>query len=63
MGGLRLDSLEAMTKGGAHGAALKPGDPDNSAIIARIKETKAELRMPMGGKLEGLRRSPIWKHG
>ncbi|MBL0160377.1 MAG: PSD1 domain-containing protein [Bryobacterales bacterium] len=52
MGGLRLDSLEAMTKGGSHGAALKPGDPDNSAIIARIKETKAELRMPMGGKLK-----------
>jgi mono/diheme cytochrome c family protein len=52
LGGLRLDSLEAMTKGGEHGTALKPGDPENSTIIARLKEANADLRMPKGGKLK-----------
>lgn len=31
-GGLRLDSLEAMLKGGDNGAALVPGDPDKSPV-------------------------------
>ena len=52
LGGLRLDSLEGMTKGGAHGSALKPGDPASSSLITRLKETDADLRMPKGGKLK-----------
>ena len=52
LGGLRLDSLEAMTKGGAHGSALKPGDPAQSSLITRLKDTDADLRMPKGGKLK-----------
>ncbi len=52
LGGLRLDSLEAMTKGGAHGAVLVPGDPAKSSMISRLKETDPNVRMPMGGKLK-----------
>ena len=52
LGGLRLDSLEAMKKGGAHGSALTPGDPEKSSLIARVKATDDNLRMPKGGKLK-----------
>jgi Protein of unknown function (DUF1549)/Protein of unknown function (DUF1553)/Planctomycete cytochrome C len=52
LGGLRLDSLEAMTKGGAHGTALKPGDASASSLISRVKQTDDGLRMPKGGKLK-----------
>jgi mono/diheme cytochrome c family protein len=52
MGGLRLDSREAMLKGGSHGAAIVPGDPDKSLLIGAIKQTDEKLKMPMGsGKL------------
>ncbi len=52
LGGLRLDSLEAMKKGGAHGSALTPGDPAASSLIGRVKEKDENLRMPKGGKLK-----------
>ena len=52
MGGLRMDSLDAMKKGGEHGSALTPGDPDKSSLISRVKETNQDLRMPKGGKLK-----------
>jgi hypothetical protein len=55
MGGLRLDSLEAMTKGGAkHGAAVVPGDPEKSAMILAIRHADSDpkFRMPMGNKLK-----------
>ena len=32
-GGLRMDTREALAKGGDGGPALKPGDPDKSLII------------------------------
>ncbi len=52
MGGLRLDSREAMLKGGSHGAAIVPGDPDKSLLIGAIRQTDEKLKMPMGsGKL------------
>ena len=51
MGGLRVDSLEGLQKGGEHGAVLKPGDP-TSPLIARLKEANVDLRMPKGGKLK-----------
>jgi mono/diheme cytochrome c family protein len=50
LGGLRLDSREAMLKGGKSGAALLPGDPDKSLLIRAVRQTEA-LKMPMGGKL------------
>jgi mono/diheme cytochrome c family protein len=52
MGGLRLDSREAMLKGGGRGAAMVPGDPDKSLLITAIRQTDEKLKMPMGGKLK-----------
>jgi hypothetical protein len=51
-GGLLLDSIEAMLKGGASGQpAVVPGDPEKSLLIKAIRHTDAKLQMPMGGKL------------
>jgi hypothetical protein len=51
-GGLRLDSIEAMLKGGASGQpAVVPGDPEKSLLIKAIRYTDAKLQMPMGGRL------------
>ena len=52
LGGLRLDSLEAMTKGGSHGPAIVPGKPDESLLITAVRQTDPNLKMPMGGKLK-----------
>ena len=49
-GGLKLDSREALLKGGTRGPALIPGDPDKSLIITAVHQTTA-LKMPKGGKL------------
>src|SRR5580700_11239184 len=51
-GGLRLDSREAMLKGGSRGPSLVPGDPDKSILIQAVRQTDAKLKMPMGGKLK-----------
>src|SRR3954454_23760306 len=52
LGDLRVDSREALLKGGKRGPALKPGDPDASLLISAIKQTDADLKMPMGSKLK-----------
>src|SRR5262245_14110549 len=53
LSGLRLDSLDAMKKGGKRGAAILLGDPENSLMIQALKHTAADgLKMPMGGKLK-----------
>src|ERR1700722_19147316 len=51
LGGLRLDSEEAMKKGGMRGPAVVPGDLAKSLLITAIKQTDPGLKMPMGGKL------------
>ena len=38
-GGLRLDSREAMLKGGRTGPAIVPGDPDKSLLIQAVRQT------------------------
>src|SRR5207245_196619 len=48
--GLRLDSLEALLKGGDIGPVVLPGDPDNSRLIQAIRYG-GELKMPPKGKL------------
>src|SRR5262245_46688682 len=49
-GGLLLDSIEAMLKGGASGQpAIVPGDPEKSMILMTIRQTDAKLHMPIGG--------------
>ena len=52
LGGLRLDSREAMLKGGGRGAAIVPGDPEKSLLITAIRQTDENLKMPQGGKLK-----------
>jgi mono/diheme cytochrome c family protein len=48
--GLKLDSRDAMLKGGGRGPALVPGDPDKSLILTAVHQNTA-LKMPKGGKL------------
>jgi mono/diheme cytochrome c family protein len=52
MGGLRMDSPEALAKGGKRGAAITPGDPEKSLLISAIRHTDPNLKMPMGNKLK-----------
>ena len=52
LGGLRLDSRDALLKGGARGTALVAGDPDKSLLIQAVRQTDEKLKMPMGGKLK-----------
>lgn len=50
-GGLRLDSLADALKGGkSDGAAIEPGKPDHSALIARITTDDEDSIMPPKGK-------------
>jgi cytochrome c553 len=51
MGGLRVDSLDGLLKGGKRGAAIVPGDPDKSLLISAVKHSDSTLKMPMGNKL------------
>src|SRR5271170_4973735 len=49
-GGLRLDSRDAVLKGGDSGAAVVPGKPDSSPMIEAINYRG--LEMPPTGKLK-----------
>ena len=46
MGGLRLDSREAILKGGTRGPALVPGDSENSLLLGAVRRTRDDLKMP-----------------
>lgn len=46
--GLRLDSREAVLKGGDLGPAIVPGDPDQSLLINAVAHTDDFLKMPPG---------------
>ncbi len=48
---LRLDTREAVLKGGSRGAALTPGDPESSLLLTAVSYTKLDLQMPPTGKL------------
>ena len=37
-GGLRIDSREALLKGGEHGPAIVPGDADKSLLIRAVRQ-------------------------
>ena len=52
LGGLRVDSREAILKGGKSGPAIVPGDPDKSLLVEAVRQTNPKLKMPMGGKLK-----------
>src|SRR5262245_35538980 len=44
MSGLRLDSAEAMAKGGKRGAAVVPGNPSASLLLQAIRQTDPGLK-------------------
>src|SRR6185295_1944504 len=48
-GGLRLDSREALIKGGETGPAIVPGDPDASLLIQAVRQVPGKPKMPKGG--------------
>ena len=52
LSGLRLDSREAMLKGGKRGPAIVPGDPDASLMIRAVRQVDEKLKMPRGGRLK-----------
>jgi hypothetical protein len=45
-GGLRLDTQEALFKGGDAGQAIVPGNPDASRLIKAVRYTDPDLQMP-----------------
>ena len=51
-GGLRLDSEEAIQKGGKSGPPVVPGKADDSLLVQAIRQTHPRLKMPPGGKLK-----------
>ncbi|MBM4071468.1 MAG: DUF1553 domain-containing protein [Planctomycetes bacterium] len=50
-GGLRLDSLDALLKGGDNGPALLPSKPDKSRLLEAVTYRNVDLQMPPKGKL------------
>jgi hypothetical protein len=49
--GLRVNTREALLKGGDRGPALVPGDPENSLLIAAIRHEDEDLKMPPDKRL------------
>jgi cytochrome c553 len=49
LGGLRLDSREAMLRGGGRGPAIAPGDPETSWLVRAVRQSDPGLKMPAGG--------------
>jgi hypothetical protein len=49
-GGLRLDSREAVLKGGETGPAVEPGKPEESLLVGAVRYE--DLEMPPTGRLE-----------
>lgn len=50
-GDVRLDTREAIRKGGPMGPAVVPGDPDASWLIKAVRYETEDLKMPPQGKL------------
>ncbi|MBM3774111.1 MAG: DUF1549 domain-containing protein, partial [Acidobacteria bacterium] len=51
MASLRVDSREALVRGGNSGPAIVPGKPEESLLIQTVSHAHARLRMPPPGKL------------
>ena len=50
-GGLRLDTRDAVLKGGERGLAVVNGKPKESVLLKAIRHADEELKMPPAGKL------------
>ena len=48
-GGLRVDSREALLKGGARGPAIVVGKPEESLLLKSVEHLDPALKMPKGG--------------
>jgi mono/diheme cytochrome c family protein len=51
MGGLELNSRQALLKGGNSGPAVVPGKPDQSLLLQAVSYTHPKLKMPPSGQL------------
>lgn len=51
MGGLRLDGIDSILKGGKSGPAIVAGKPDESLLIQAVNHKHERLRMPPQGQL------------
>mgnify|MGYP001579097931 CR=1 FL=1 len=49
-GGLALDTRAGWEKGGEHGPAIVPGQPDKSPLIRALRSTDPDVQMPPKGK-------------
>lgn len=54
-GGLRVDSREALLRGGASGPAIVPGDPEGSLLMRAVRHEIEGREMPRGGDALGAR--------
>ena len=61
--GLRVDSREALLKGGDSGPAIVPGNPDASLLIQAIRHAANAPKMPMGCRGCRNRRLRRWRSG
>jgi len=52
LGGLRLDSSEAIAKGGKRGASINRADLDKSPLLIAVRHADPSYKMPMGAKLK-----------
>ena len=61
-GGLRLDSHEALLKGGASGPAVVAGKPEESLLIKSVRYEHEKIKMPPTGRLpdEAIRDLTKW---
>jgi cytochrome c553 len=51
-GGLRLDRVASILKGGDRGPPVTPGEPEKSVLIHAVRYADPDLRMPPKGKLK-----------
>jgi hypothetical protein len=51
-GGLRLDSREALLKGGRTGPAIVVSEPEHSLLIEAVRQDHARVKMPPSSKLD-----------
>jgi cytochrome c553 len=51
MGGLQMNSREALLQGGNSGPAISPGHPEESLLLQAVRQTHERLKMPPSGKL------------
>src|SRR5215217_3142721 len=51
LGGLRLDSHDALLKGGKSGPAVIAGDAAGSLLMQAVRQTHPRLKMPPQGRL------------